>query len=359
MAEKRVHNFIDLTGQVFHYLTVVKFLYIKKKRAYWRCICKCGQTIIVCGTYLKNSNTKSCGCLKHDRASNFKDLKNQVFGRLTILRFSHVNNKRTYWVCKCSCDGKEIIIYSESLKKGNTRSCGCLASELTSARNFKHGMTGTRIYIIWRDMIQRCYDPNSISYSYYGGRNIIVCSEWQTFETFYKDNGESYNKHVEEFGEDNTTADRYPNNDGNYEKSNFRWSTIKEQSNHRRTSTITDNPIENKKWKLKLRSILHRIVHNYLYDSIYMKYFGCTPLELRKYIESQFYDGMTWENYGKYTKLNPNVWNIDHIIGCNNFDLSKEEDRLKCWNIKNLRPMWDRDHKNKSIHRKEYLEVVQ
>lgn len=65
---------------------------------------------------------------------------------------------------------------------------------------------------------------------------------------------------------------------------------------------------------------------------------------------------MTWNNYG----FGMGKWSIDHIIGINNFDLSKEEeeDRLICWNYKNLRPLWDLDYKKKSIQRIEYQEAI-
>lgn len=56
---------------------------------------------------------------------------------------------------------------------------------------------------------------------------------------------------------------------------------------------------------------------------------------------------MSWNNYGQGI----DKWNIDHIIGCNNFDLSKNEDRLVCSNYKNLRPMWQEDHTKKSRRR--------
>ena len=63
------------------------------------------------------------------------------------------------------------------------------------------------------------------------------------------------------------------------------------------------------------------------------KYIGCTPTQLRKHIENQFNEGMSWENYGK------NGWEIDHIVPCANFNFLCEEEIKKCFNFNNLRPI--------------------
>ena len=58
----------------------------------------------------------------------------EVCGRLTAVRFHHSDKRhRKYWVCRCEC-GKEIITHTGSLRSGNTKSCGCLATELRKAR---------------------------------------------------------------------------------------------------------------------------------------------------------------------------------------------------------------------------------
>jgi hypothetical protein len=61
---------------------------------------------------------------------------------------------------------------------------------------------------------------------------------------------------------------------------------------------------------------------------------GCSPHELVAHIESQFTDGMSWDNYGY------KGWHIDHKRPCASFDLSKENDQAECFNYKNLAPMW-------------------
>lgn len=82
-----------------------------------------------------------------------------------------------------------------------------------------------RTYVVWRDMISRCYDSNRKDYPRYGGRGIKVCKPWRnSFETFLLDMGLRPN---------GLQIDR-KNNMGNYSKSNCKWSTPKEQQNNRR-----------------------------------------------------------------------------------------------------------------------------
>ena len=87
-----------------------------------------------------------------------------------------------------------------------------------------HGMCSTRLYQIWNAMKQRCSNPNAISYKYYGAKGIVVCPEWQNFTEFYS-------WAVSHGYDDNLTIDR-KNSNGNYEPSNCRWTTNKEQQNN-------------------------------------------------------------------------------------------------------------------------------
>ena len=125
---------IDLTGQVFDRLTVIKRVEnANDGHARWLCQCSCGNTTIVSSNVLKKGNTKSCGCLNSETASkkaknNYNNLLNQKFGKLTVIEFLGSNGKGAIlWKCKCDC-GNEFTTTSHHLTSGNTRSCGCLKS---------------------------------------------------------------------------------------------------------------------------------------------------------------------------------------------------------------------------------------
>lgn len=68
---------------------------------------------------------------------------------------------------------------------------------------------------------------------------------------------------------------------------------------------------------------------------------GCSLFRLKQHIESQFKEGMSWENHGLYG------WHIDHIVPCSHFDFTKKEDQYKCFNYKNLQPLWAEENLSK------------
>ena len=124
---------IDLTNQKFNYWTVIERAENNKRgEAMWLCECECGTRKIVNGYSLRSGTSKSCGCLqkKIAAANNFKDLKNQKFGHLTVLEYAGKDNSnKSLWKCECDCEAKTIIITRGSdLLSGKTQSCGCIRS---------------------------------------------------------------------------------------------------------------------------------------------------------------------------------------------------------------------------------------
>lgn len=149
------------------------------------------------------------------------------FGRLTVIsEFRKTTPSKTalYYKCACSC-GNTKDVRGDHLRTGKILSCRCLRVEINTVRLTTHGKRDSRIYRIWRDMINRCHYEKYHERHLYGGRGIIVCDRWRlSFESFLSDMGEPKN---------NLSIDRIDSN-GNYEPSNCKWSTSKEQAANRR-----------------------------------------------------------------------------------------------------------------------------
>ena len=141
-------KFIDLTGNQYGLLTVIKRGKNIGKATAWLCQCNCGnpELVLIRGDHLKNGATKSCGCLHRASFSeigkkNKNNLLGQRFGRLVILE---EEKERRYnnvvWKCQCDC-GNIVKIPSSKLTSGHTQSCGCLAKE-TISNLFLTDLTG-------------------------------------------------------------------------------------------------------------------------------------------------------------------------------------------------------------------------
>lgn len=133
---------IDLTDQVFGYLTVIKRDTSRKNKTYWICRCQCGKEVSVLSYYLRTGHTKSCGCMTHKMGADKhrEDITGQHFGYLTAIKWDEERSKnygRTYWIYKCIC-GKEISLLKDNVKRGKVKSCGCKSVELTRTSTMQH-----------------------------------------------------------------------------------------------------------------------------------------------------------------------------------------------------------------------------
>lgn len=166
----------------------------------------------------------------------FIDLTGKKFNRLFVKeRDFSKHGKRTYWKCQCDC-GNITVVDGVKLKNETTKSCGCLNEENRKKhiQNLTtHHLRDTRIYNIWISMRKRCENPNDRAYRWYGKRGISVCPEWLGENGFIN----FYNWAMANGYEENLTIDR-KNVNGNYEPSNCRWVTMKEQANNTRRNII-------------------------------------------------------------------------------------------------------------------------
>lgn len=158
------------------------------------------------------------------------DLTGQVFDRLTCVRkVGRDNQKRSLWLCNCECGNTTTVVHA-SLSGGNTKSCGCLQKDSMRKRLTEHSFSidengrTPRLYSIWRNMKQRCSNPNASRYKNYGGRGITVCNEWLDYINFHNWAMNNGYDHL-------LTLDRKDNNKG-YEPANCRWATGKEQASN-------------------------------------------------------------------------------------------------------------------------------
>ena len=119
-----------------------------------------------------------------------------LFVRLTVLREKgNATSGHKLWECRCIC-GVIKVCTSSDLRSGGTKSCGCLKRETSKKNKGKkiHGHTSrkskSRTYRSWQHMIDRCCNPKSDHWKFYGAKGVRVCKRWRSFPAFLSDMGE-------------------------------------------------------------------------------------------------------------------------------------------------------------------------
>lgn len=214
------------------------------------------------------------------RSHNFQDITGQRFNRLIVLEYvGNSNQRNALWKCRCDC-GNFTVLKTTTLRKGKTKSCGCLQRERAHLSNLAR-RTIAHYYPsehwIWMGLRYRCLNPENSQWHNYGGRGITVCQRWRdSFKNFLDDmRPRPSMKH---------TLDR-ENNNGNYScgkceeclengwTANCRWVTMKEQMrNTRKTIFLTFNGIRRplQEWAEVL---------DIAYQTIYSRYRFGLPIE--------------------------------------------------------------------------------
>lgn len=161
--------------------------------------------------------------------SKVKDEVGNRYGRLLVVERSPNKGKKACWRCKCIC-GNMITASGDDLRRGDTRSCGCLRREKSAERmaklgraskgkqhGLKHGFAVRGdvhpLYRVFKNMKQRCHNPNAHNFKHYGARGIAVCAAWlndaEAFVTWALANGWKQGMQIHRI-----------NNDGDYSSDN-------------------------------------------------------------------------------------------------------------------------------------------
>lgn len=260
------HNFKDLSGNKFNMLSALSYSGKRKGNILWNCKCECGNKTTATSYELTHGAKKSCGCLRTaTRVSmDFIGYENEDI-IVTSLSDEKSGDERL-WNYRCKHCGKENRSTKGNIRRGMA-TCKCIHYKRVSEGESLRGRN-TKIYSIWCGMKDRCFNPNSKAYKYYGGRGITVCDEWKTdFELFY-------DWSIKNGYKDDFSIER-KNVNGNYCPENCEWIPFEKQARNKRNTLYIEINGETKRLKewCEIYGANYKVVYQRIYRS------GIEPLE--------------------------------------------------------------------------------